>query len=61
MNHDGSNATVGAFRVSLSVEMDAFDSLGPRGRAALNNARFAFSAESIRRVLAGLEGPNTNG
>jgi len=34
--------------------MDAFDSLGPRGRAALNNARFAFSAESVRRVLASL-------
>jgi hypothetical protein len=55
MGHDGSNATGGAFRVPLSVEMAAFDSLGPLGRAALNNARFEFSAESIRQVLAGLE------
>ncbi len=55
MSHDASNATGGAFKVSLAVEMDAFDSLGPRGRAALNSARFEFSAESIRQVLATLE------
>ena len=53
MSQDGSNASGGDFRVRLSVEMDAFDALGPRGRAALNNALFAFSAESIRQALAG--------
>jgi hypothetical protein len=53
MSKDGSNASGGDFRVRLSVEMDAFDALGPRGRAALNNALFAFSAESIRQALAG--------
>jgi hypothetical protein len=51
MRQDGSNASGGDFKVRLSVEMDAFDALGPRGRAALNNALFAFSAESIRRAL----------
>ena len=53
MRQDGSNASGGDFKVRLSVEMDAFDALGPRGRAALNNALFAFSAESIRQALAG--------
>jgi hypothetical protein len=52
MRQDGSNASGGDFKVRLSVEMDAFDALGPRGRA-LNNALFAFSAESIRQALAG--------
>jgi hypothetical protein len=54
MSQDGSNATGGDFKVRLSVEMDAFDALGPRGRAALNEALFPFSAESIRQALAGL-------
>jgi hypothetical protein len=51
MSQDGSNASGGDFTVRLSIEMDAFDALGPRGRAALNNALFAFSAESIRQAL----------
>jgi hypothetical protein len=55
MSHPGNNAIGGVFRVPLSVETAAFDLLGPRGLAALNRARFAFSAESVRQVLAGLE------